>query len=223
MRDDQNKREQRVLRVILLCSAIWITLTVTVMRITDTIFENQNIALEWRIGIQVVGLILSLVVLFFSEEILVRSVLRAVNIVSKEDKEMEGHWAIRITYHDTKNNREVVRTGTVQLENTSIGLTLKGNKLLDDCNQEVVVESWISEIAEVIHDGNGKTLLYSYKIRRPDNPDTFDKVGYVVATCANHDVPKRIFRGRFFDLAIAPTATSEALRNGNVVIFKSHK
>jgi hypothetical protein len=223
MRDDPTKREQRVLRVILLCSAIWITLTVAAMRVADMTMESRDIALGWRISTQVIVLLLSLLFLFLGEERLVKFVLGTVNVTPKEDKEMEGHWAIRITYKDIQNNREVVRTGTVQLSNTPIGLTLKGNKLLDDHSQEVVVESWVSEIAEVIHDGNGKTLLYSYKIRRPDNPDTFDKVGYVVATCTNNDVPKRIFRGDFVDIAIAPNATGEALRKGRVVIFKSHK
>jgi hypothetical protein len=221
MIDDPARREKRIIRLIIVCSAVWVVLTVAAMRIVDVMMESSPAG--WRIGAQAATVVVSLCGLFWGQEPFVRFLLRSATVVPKADRDMAGHWAIHIMYINERDGRQVDRHGTVMLYQTAAGLRLQGSKLLDAATNDVVVESWVSESAEVIHDVRGATLLYSYRIRRPDNPAAFDKVGYVVASSFNEDRASRTFRGDFVDLALAPNAPDETLRRGKVLIFKSHK
>lgn len=213
-------REKNLIRLIVLTTAIWVVIASAIQTVVDILIPSQNQFA--RVMITLGGLALSVLLLYFGEEWLLKLLLRSVKVSSKEERDMCGRWHIEIHYDDPNaEGKKILRIGDLEISHSPTGLVIYGDKIRDRFTREEVIESWISEFAEVHNHNTHYAFLYAYKIKRPDNDHIFDKVGYVVLH-NNLDTPN-VFEGNFIDIKIISNniTRKEHLRSGNVILQRA--
>jgi len=212
----RSDREKNLSKLVVLTTAIWVALVTAISGAKDLLVPRGNTGLGMFILCG--GATISVLLLYFGREPLVRLLLKSVKVSTDEERRMRGVWHLHIRYPDTASDGSPKeRIGDLVIERDVAGLAIRGERIRDRYTDATVVESWASEFAEVYDHKTHYVLMYAYKIRRPDNDRVFDKVGYVVA---DNKADSHKFTGHFVDIAITG-GQGESLRRGTVVLEQS--
>lgn len=137
-----------------------------------------------------------------------------------------GTWTIHITFNDHLLEREKVRTGTVHISASLIGVRIVGGSLLNPKNNSVTMNDWFAENAELNTYGNTETLYYIYKIPSNNNMINqqtdiqFEKIGFVHAVKQNN---ADCFIGFFEDIRVENKSNKSCHRRGKIVLVRDSK
>lgn len=212
-----NESEKRIANITIITASVYTIISISIIKSIE--YALATWSLEAKIILELCLGVISLIILFVGSEYFLSILMPLITKTKFENNEILGAWTIQISYTNAGTGDVITRIGGVKFENSVLGLTLKGDKLLDSKTDELVVDSWVSEKAELLDDRSGKTLFYSYKTRNPHHNNIIHKVGYVVAKCSNEGSENNIFRGDFVDLSV--DNEEKPLLKGNVVLFKN--
>lgn len=214
----KSKLEAQTIRVIERSIDLWLVIYAFVSSLGLLLIDSNDKLIQ---GVIIAAsLLFGILGVYFGKEYFIHLTMKFLKIFNDAENNLCGLWEIRIDY--TEGGKSIGRRGTVRIEKTPIGLTLKGGKIYDSNKHEEVVESWVSDYVELSVFNKQRILQYAFRIKREDDKVMeFSKIGHVVLKST--DPNYSIFKGTYVDLFIPveDSNDTEKLRNGNVLLRRA--
>ena len=136
-----------------------------------------------------------------------------ITLLLKKKNEMVGRWNLVIRYKN-ENDIDVARNGPCKIEESLLGLKIKGEKIYDNVTQSVEVDSWVAEKADVFPYENKIIFQYQY-VTYDTNTDNPTKLGIVNAEKKS----KNKYEGIFKDYQVDD---GKIIREGFVTLWRAN-
>ena len=107
---------------------------------------------EYKLLYTVMLLILSYCLIWYGKEKVFGTVVtKMIPSTNPKRSITDGSWHIKISFNDdSKSQKEIVRTGTLNFSNSLIGVKVKGGKLLDAETNTLTMGGWQADNAEIL-------------------------------------------------------------------------
>ena len=156
-------------------------------------------------------LTLQILLFLFKGDWIMKITFKAIRRFNKNS--MAGRWNIIIEYTN-KDYRTVERYGTLKIQDSYLGLYIKGDALLDKVSDTLEVENWESSYADTFTYEKNKILFYQYITYDDGDLSNPTKTGIVNAKKENEGIYKGVFKDFEVD-------TGKEIRAGKVTIYKT--
>lgn len=184
--------------------------------ITIASILSINTSTDSKITILAITFIVSFFILLFFKQQIIHTLIRMIKFSGKKKNINTGEWLLDISFDDETPN---IR-GNCTIKHTLSGVKIFGGKLLNQKNEIIRKEKWISENVEFLDQDNNDVLIYLYKTPVDEHQTdkdyenmVFDKVGLVVAKKIKGS--QNVYEGIFRDF---PLREDQNNREGKVIL-----